>query len=225
MTLSKVTLPQREILILVLLACVTTPVFWLTNLDREIAGLFYRPDNGASEWPWQKWWLWDFLYRYAPVFTLSIAIGAFLIAVLGYLSPKLISLRRPAIYILLVIALGPGLVVNLIFKDHWGRPRPVHVGEFGGQLNYIPPLEIGDTDDKSFPCGHCSVGYMFFALYFLSRKRKAFYLTITLSLAMLMALTRMTAGGHFISDILWSGYLVFLVAWVLYYGWYVRKSI
>ncbi|NBV75853.1 MAG: PAP2 family protein, partial [Methylococcaceae bacterium] len=33
---------------------------------------------------------------------------------------------------------------------------------------------------------------------------------------------RMAAGGHFLSDILWSGYLVFLVAYGLYYGWYRR---
>jgi membrane-associated PAP2 superfamily phosphatase len=39
-----------------------------------------------------------------------------------------------------------------------------------------------------------------------------------------MGFTRMTSGGHFLSDILWSGYLVFLVAFLLYYGWYNRDS-
>jgi lipid A 4'-phosphatase len=32
--------------------------------------------------------------------------------------------RRAAIFLLLALALGPGLLVNTVFKDHWGRARP-----------------------------------------------------------------------------------------------------
>jgi membrane-associated PAP2 superfamily phosphatase len=130
--------------------------------------------------------------------------------------------RKPALYLLLVTALGPGLVVNLVFKDHWGRPRPVHMVEFGGGHHYVPPLKIANTNEKSFTCGHCSVSFIAFAFYFLARKRKILYFALTILFGLAMGLTRMSAGGHFVSDILWSGYLVFLVAWLLYYGWYVR---
>jgi membrane-associated PAP2 superfamily phosphatase len=95
--------------------------------------------------------------------------------------------------------------------------------EFGGHHEYIPPLQLGHTGEKSFTCGHCSVGFAFFALYFLSRKRKDFYLALTVVFGLTLGLTRMSAGGHFLSDILWSGYLVFFVAWVVYYGWYDRS--
>jgi membrane-associated PAP2 superfamily phosphatase len=209
-----------ELLILLILICVSTPIFWLTDLDQQVAALFYRPGNGANIWPWQHGWLWDNLFRYATLFTVSIAVGALIIAISGYVSPKLMPLQRPSVFIVLVILLGPGLVVNLVFKNHWGRPRPLHTSEFGGQYSYLPPLKIGNTPDKSFPCGHCSVGYMFFTLYFLSKKRKFFYFSLTMLFALMMAFTRMTAGGHFLSDILWSGYLVFFVAWFVYYGWY-----
>jgi lipid A 4'-phosphatase len=124
----------------------------------------------------------------------------------------------------LVVLIGPGLLVNLIVKDHWGRPRPMHVQQFGGEFKYIPPLKLGDTPDKSFVCGHCSVGYSFFALYFLAQNYKTVYFILTLCLAWILGLSRMSAGGHFLSDILWSGYLVFLVAFALYYGWYNRES-
>ncbi|MDO9106223.1 MAG: phosphatase PAP2 family protein [Methylovulum sp.] len=214
----------RELSILVVLMGITTPIFWVTDLDRRAAALFYLPDGGVNVWPWQHWWLWDYLFRYGDLFAVVVAAGALLVALASYAIAAAIPWRRPALYIVLVIALGPGLVVNLVFKDHWGRPRPVHVSEFGGSYHYIPPLQIGDTRDKSFPCGHCSVGYMFFALYFLSRKRKAFYFVLTLVLALMMALARMSAGGHFLSDILWSGYLVFLLAWLVYYGWYERTT-
>lgn len=213
-----------ELLILLILVGLTTPVFWLTDLDLQIAAFFYQPGDGNVVWPWQDWWLWRLLFRYTDAFIRIAAIAALLVWLAGYWRPKFKHLQRPALYILLVIALGPGLVVNLVFKDHWGRPRPVHISDFGGQHSYVPPLEIGHTSDKSFPCGHCSAGYAFFALYFLSRKRKVFYFILTMAIALTLGLTRMSAGGHFISDVLWSGYLVFFVAWLIYYGWYERDS-
>ena len=224
MTLSSLKLHQREILILVGLVFITTPIFWLTDIDGQAAAFFYRPYGGEGDWPMQNWWLWLWLYRFAPVLSVATLMGALLIIAMSYFLPRFITWRRPALYIFMVIALGPGLVINFVFKDHWGRPRPVHIGEFGGKYNYIPPLQKGNTEDKSFPCGHCTVGYMFFALYFLSRKRKSLYFMLTLFFALMIAVARMSAGGHFISDILWSGYLVFLVAWLLYYGWYVKKA-
>ncbi len=223
MTLSKLELRQRELIVLFGLICFTTPVFWLTNLDWQAAALFYSAGKTGNPWPWRDWWLWDALYRYAPLISASILVGALLVVLLSFVLSSLLAWRKPALYIVMVIALGPGLVVNLVFKDHWGRPRPVHINGFGGQYAYVPPLLKGHTDDKSFPCGHCTIGYMFFALYFLSRKRKRFYLTLSLVFAVMMALARMSAGGHFVSDVLWSGYLVFFVAWMLYYGWYVRQ--
>ena len=226
MIFSKLDRRWTELLILLVLVGVTTPIFWLTDIDREVAALFYRPGQGGGKaWPWQHVWLLGHLFRYATVFTVSMGVAALLLALSGYFWPTLKKWQKPALFIVLVIALGPGLVVNLVFKDHWGRPRPVHITEFGGEYAYVPPLKIGNTPDKSFPCGHCSVGFMFFALYFLSLKRKAFYFMLTMLFALLMAVTRMTAGGHFISDILWSGYLVFLVTWLVYYGWYARNSI
>ena len=213
---------RREIAILVVLVCLTTPVFWLTDLDLKLASFFYHENTQANPWIWQNWWLCRLLYRYAYDFTLLVAIGCVIIILVSYFLPNLTVLRRPATYLLLVIAIGPGLVVNLIFKDHWGRPRPAHVTAFGGPHHYIPPLQIGSTGEKSFTCGHCSVGFAMFGMFFLSKKRKKFYFALTLCLGGILGLTRMSAGGHFVSDILWSGYLVFFVAWLLYYEWYEK---
>ncbi|MFA5983447.1 MAG: phosphatase PAP2 family protein [Methylococcaceae bacterium] len=214
----------QELFILLALAVLTTPVFWLTDLDRQAAALFHQAGTQGNPWPNQHWWLWRYLYEYAFTATIMVAVIALLLAVFSHKFAVLMPYKKPALYILLVIVLGPGLMINLIFKDHWGRPRPVHITDFGGQYQYIPPLQIGHTPEKSFPCGHCSVGYLLFTLYFLSSKRKALYFGIALGLAMVLAITRMSAGGHFVSDILWSGYLVFFVAWLVYYSWYVRGS-
>ncbi|MBD9356452.1 phosphatase PAP2 family protein [Methylomonas albis] len=218
----KIRRARNELLLVLILAALTTLLFWLTDLDLRLAALFYHPENPSDVWPTQHWWPLKLLYDYAFPFTMWSGVIALAVYVLSHFHAYTQRFRRKALYILLVIALGPGLVVNLIVKDHWGRPRPVHVSEFGGQYPYVPPAKFGHTLDKSFVCGHCSVGYAFFALYFLSQNHKALYFLLTIVLAWTLGFTRMTSGGHFASDILWSGYLVFLVAYALYYGWYVR---
>ena len=60
---------------------------------------------------------------------------------IAFFSRKLMGLGLAAwAYVALCAAVGPGLVANLGFKDHWGRARPVHVTEFGGTKQFTPPL-------------------------------------------------------------------------------------
>jgi membrane-associated PAP2 superfamily phosphatase len=216
---------KRDLWVVCFFMLTTTLLFWLTNLDIQLAGLFYHPGHSETAWPYQYWWPLKILYDFAFPVTVIAGLAALVVYILGHFHSFTRRFRRRALYILLVIAIGPGLVVNLVFKDHWGRPRPLHIEQFGGQYVYVPPLKIAETPDKSFVCGHCSVGYVFFVMYFLSQNHKVFYMILTLTLAWIMGFTRMTSGGHFVSDILWSGYLMFLVAYALYYGWFVRKSL
>lgn len=214
-----------ELLVVSLLAFITTLSFWLTDWDIRLAALFYHPETPQDPWSLQHAWLLKQLFDYAFGFTIVAAVLALLVYALSFKLPALRRWRRQVLYVVLVIAIGPGLLVNLVLKDHWGRPRPVHIAEFGGELQYIPPVKIGHTQDKSFVCGHCSVGYSFVVLYFLAQQYQLLYLLLAVSLGWLMGFTRMSAGGHFVSDILWSGYVVFLVAFALYYGWFVREPL
>ncbi len=211
-----------EFVTVLLLALATTLLFWSTDLDLYLASTFFHPENAGDPWPLQHWWPLKLLYDYAFPFTVLSGTIALAVYIASHFHVHSQRFRRKALYILLVILIGPGLVVNLIVKDHWGRPRPLHVSQFGGEHTYVPPAKFGHTPDKSFVCGHCSVGYVFFVLYFLSQNHKLVYFLLTLIIAWTLGFTRMTSGGHFASDILWSGYLVFLVAYALYYGWYIR---
>ena len=59
-----------------------------------------------------------------------VCIGLFLTRYLPWRLPTLPG--RPVLCLTLSLIVGPGILVNLILKDHWGRPRPVHVTMFGG---------------------------------------------------------------------------------------------
>jgi lipid A 4'-phosphatase len=220
-------LPRRakiELGVLMLLMSTTTALFWLSDWDIRVAEYFYNAAEPKQPWPLKTVWLVKPIYDYAFAVIFAFGCCALLTVLASYRFALIRRFRKSAFYVLLVILLGPGLMVNLVFKDHWGRPRPLHISELGGQYAYVPPLQFGDTPDKSFVCGHCSVGYAAFAVYFLAQEWLLAYALLAAGLGLLIGWTRMAVGGHFLSDVLWSGYTVFLVAYLLFYGWYARDS-
>jgi lipid A 4'-phosphatase len=133
---------------------------------------------------------------------------------------------RVAVYIILCVAIGPGLLVNEVFKNNWGRARPVQIEEFGGTKKYSPPLTPSNQCPKncSFTSGDASVGFVLVALAFLARKRRGLWIALAMSTGLLIGLVRIVQGAHFFSDVLYSGILVYGSARALHYLIIVRGS-
>jgi len=209
-----------ELVTLGALAAVSTVIFSVTGLDLTAARLFYHPEQ-ADPWPVAARPLWSLFYRSAPWVTGSLAVAGAALLVSGVLRRGSGRLRMYGLFILLCVAIGPGLIVNGILKDHWGRPRPRQVVELGGRLEYAPPLLPAPAHGKSFPCGHCSVGYLYAAGWWLWRRHRPRWAAVSLAvgavLGTLLGIGRMAAGGHFLSDVVWSGLIALGVAHALYY--------
>ncbi len=127
--------------------------------------------------------------------------------------------RRPAaLFLALSMLLGPGLMVNYVFKDHWGRARPAQIEEFGGNAHFTPPWVISNQCDKncSFVCGHCSVGFALLAIAFVSRRPRV-WLFGAIATGATLGLMRIGQGGHFLSDVLFSFFVVFFTIWGLHH--------
>jgi lipid A 4'-phosphatase len=114
------------------------------------------------------------------------------------------------------LAAGPGLVANLVLKDHWGRARPAQVIEFGGTKRFTPPLVIANQCRRncSFVSGEASSTYIVFyaaaALFPLWSAALAIAGTVA---GLATGLIRMAQGAHFLSDIVFAG--VFMALTVL----------
>jgi len=208
-----------ERIVFCVFALLTLPVFWFTSLDITLQRFFY--DAGLENvWFLEKHPLALFFYHSAPVFVGILGVSALALIVSGVVYENRLRHLTYGVFVFLTVALGPGLVVNGIFKNNWGRPRPVQIHEFGGDRGYLPPLQMGSYEDsKSFPCGHCSVGFALAAFWFLLRRqypvRACAILILSLIIGLAMGVGRMAAGGHFFSDTLWSFIFVYGVMLVL----------
>jgi len=197
---------------------VVTGVFDYWDLDRRISSIFYTDSagwflNGKPPWSW--------LYHYGTIPGVVLTAGSLVLLVAGVVRPRYRPWRRYALLVFLTALIGGGLIVNSVLKPFWGRPRPGQVTEFGGQWEYRSPLQPGvPGKGQSFPCGHCTMGYIFVTLFFLRRHSpRLAYLggAFGILYGVLVSVGRVVEGGHFPTDTVWSLGIILLVAGVSYY--------
>jgi lipid A 4'-phosphatase len=188
------------------------------GIDLWMSGLFFSPEAGF--YLKDSWWA-VAIYDSIPIIAISVGVGALLVLAVN------LSRKRQAgplsnrflLFTLAALAIGPGLVVNAGFKDHWGRARPRDVTEFSGQKRFTPALQPTDQCGRncSFVAGHPSVVFWLAALGFAAstRKRRIRIFLAAAALGLVAGFGRIVQGGHFLSDVIFSGLTVFTVVWVL----------
>lgn len=109
------------------------------------------------------------------------------------------------------LLLGPVIVVNGVFKDHWDRARPRQVVEFGGSQKFTPAWVISDQCRRncSFTSGHAAAGFSFVVAHFVAASR--IWLWIGVIFGGITGLTRIVVGAHFLSDVIFSFFIVYLI--------------
>jgi lipid A 4'-phosphatase len=211
-----------ELLVPLGLAAAGNLLFLLTDLDLRLQRPLFRPD-APDPWPLAGQPPWHHLYHFACIPAALVGFGALGYLLRSALRPGVHRWRPHALFLALSLALGPALVVNGVFKDHWGRPRPRRVQTLGGDLPFRPVWVKGNREEgKSFPCGHASIGFYLSAFYFLFRRRRPALAAASLAGAVafgaLVGYGRMAAGAHFASDVLWAALFVWFVQWTLYHA-------
>ncbi|CAA7626148.1 Superfamily protein [Candidatus Terasakiella magnetica] len=200
---------------LVLLA----PLVLFPQIDLWASGLFYLPERQV--FLMRSHPLGDFTRKTLPIFLFAAAAVVALAGAGARLSrrSRLFGISpRGALFVVASLALGPGLIVNLILKDYWGRPRPSTIAQFGGPNVYTSALlpSAQCADNCSFPSGHAALGFWTLALALLvplSRRRPAVAAAVVFGGG--MGVMRIAQGGHFLSDVAFSGVIVIgLTLWL-----------
>ena len=195
------------------LACLCT----FTDIDLRLSSPFYTVSQG---WYLTRTAPWSWLYDYGEYPAILLSIVAFLILVGSVWRLQWRSYRRLCLFLVLAVALGPGLAVNGILKPLWGRPRPRHIERFDGTATYRAWWQPGGPGTgTSFPSGHAAMGFVLVAGVMLVPCRRAglrrvLFISV-FGYGGLLGVTRIVQGGHFLSDVLGSGGVVILVVYGL----------
>lgn len=160
-----------------------------------------------------------FFYKSVPVVVTTLAVGSITIFLYNQVTKNnfLSITKRKILYIVLVLALAPGLIVNATFKENWGRARPAEIKQFGGDKTFTPAFVLSNQKGNSFSSGHGSAAFSILGFALLMRKRKKLWITLALTYGVAVSFARIIGGGHFLSDNVTSFFIVYITTHILYY--------
>ena len=201
------------------------PVLWLSlfvltslffylfpEVDLYVARMFYDESSGfyMNETPLVQ--ITYDIFKHMPKLLLPLML-VFLL--LGVKSSYCKIRRHLCLFALVSLLVGPGIIVHNVFKDQWDRARPRHLVEFGGDKQFTPAWVISDQCDRncSFVSGHAAMGFYFMILGWLMGSRRWFYIGLAIGAG--VGMIRVLQGGHFLSDSILAGFMVYWTIWLM----------
>ncbi len=187
------------------------------RLDIEISALFYNRQKDLFVVNSQSWALG---LRAGARWLITLILAPACLAIIGKLimpRRRMLVGSRAAVFLIVTMALGPGLLTNVILKDHWGRARPIDIAEFGGPLHFTPWWDPrGDCPTNcSYIAGEPSGGFWTLAPAALAPPQwRALAYGAALAFGAAIGVLRIAGGGHFFTDVAFAGIFMFILIWV-----------
>ncbi|SNB65772.1 Membrane-associated enzyme, PAP2 (acid phosphatase) superfamily [Rhodoblastus acidophilus] len=214
--------PKSTLVLVAFLTLAGLALFaWAPELDLAVAGLFFKDGAFvAASTPAGDVWrrvFWD-----APYAALAICLVGYVLRRSGR------SMRGPdgraTIFLIATLALGPGLLLNGVLKEHTGRPRPVQTDQFGGDWTFRPYYRIDGAcpSNCSFASGEAGTSAWTLAPALLApTPARPYAVAAALALTAATGALRMAYGGHYLSDVTLAALFTILVV-LGGYCWYAR---
>jgi membrane-associated phospholipid phosphatase len=217
--------PAVALLMLAITAALSLLFFVWPGIDLAVSRTFLNAEN-------------IFVLRDDPIATavrrivpLTEAIGVLLLlgGIAGLFTDKVRRFVAPkaAFFFVACLIVAPGLLVNTVLKDQWGRPRPNQVAE----LNQPPAREhqkvwvVSDQCERncSFVSGDVSIAFTWLAAApFVAAVYRRRVIGGIVAVGLVVAAVRVGQGGHFLSDVTLSACLTYLAIFALYRAFYGR---
>ena len=189
--------------------------------DIAISSYFYVPGEGFIYA--KKQWV-ELIFRSIPIITIVFTSCLVLFAGTKFFlsENKRDILKSPMIFLLIALALGPGLSVNFILKENFGRARPSHVVELGGTKTFTRAGHYTDQcmTNCSFSSGHASMGFYFTSFSYIAPApyQAAVFVAGTV-FGGVVGMGRIIQGGHFCSDVIFSFLVIMLMNEISFRIW------
>lgn len=196
------------------------------ELDLAISARFFDPAENAFPLRSTAW------IRHtrdlAQIILIALSLPAVIALVLKLLLPHrpMLIAGRAAVFLIVTLILGPGLLVNALLKEHWPRPRPVAVSEFGGRQQFTAWWDPrGDCPRNcSFVSGEGSSAFWTIAPAIVTPPAwRATAVAAAVVYAATLSSLRLAVGAHFFTDLVFAAFFTFLIIWIVY-RWLYRGS-
>ena len=206
---------------LIITAFLTFLLVLFPEVDISFSQLFFSEESGFL---YQENFLVYQLYALLPLLTklfILVCLLYLVYLVVKYRSYKRI-MRSGVFFLVIAAEISPGLVVNEVFKENFGRARPRHIEEFNGKREFTGAFTMSDQCKRncSFSSGHAAMGYFLTAIAYTTNLLyfNRIYL-IGIVFGSLVGLSRIVMGGHFLSDVLASAFVVLFLDHVIFILW------
>ncbi|MCX8093409.1 MAG: phosphatase PAP2 family protein [Candidatus Goldbacteria bacterium] len=209
----------KKISIHLFILFILTLPFWFSNLDILFSSFFYNRTSG--------WYLFNnkiivLLYKYGTYPAIIFSVFFIFVLTLQKIFKSGENLKKIAVVFLITLIFAPGVIINVLLKNYTGRPRPREIVEFNGKWEYKKVLQLGQPGrGYSFPCGHCSMGFIFCSVYFVLRNKRKILANVSLWMGIIygiiMGIGRIAQGAHFLSDVIWAGGITIITSETVYY--------
>ncbi|HSG93530.1 MAG TPA: phosphatase PAP2 family protein [Methylotenera sp.] len=159
----------------------------------------------------------------------ATALASLALALCSYRLSSLNEYRQSLLWVFAGMVISTTAVS--VFKHYSVHGCPWDIVLYGGRLPLLdlftsPPA--GTEAGACFPAGHPSGGFALMTFYFAFMHKKPRFsvlmLWIGMFMGLLMGLVQVMRGAHFLSHVLWSGWLVWMVLLALYWLWPLKKS-
>jgi undecaprenyl-diphosphatase len=158
--------------------------------DQVMLLVMRTPGNPTK--PWGPRWLEGFGRNVTALGSAEV-LTLVTLAVLGVLLLQ----GKIGVMVMVVTAVGGGMLLSIALKEHFDRPRPALV---------LPGVL---SEDASFPSGHAmhaAVGYLTLGIVLAGmqpqRRLKVYVLVLAIGLILLIGLSRVYLGAHWPTDVL-----------------------
>jgi len=216
---------KHLVLVLIFAFFCAVVFFCFPQIDLYISSLFYDNQIGFKDRTYYLenfdplMLLWDYFAGWAVPFLFIVFLITWTVKI--YRKEKSIHYKNyiAIIYIVLSTLIGPISLVYIMKDQIFCRARPYTIKEFDGNKQFTRAFELSNqcAQKCSFVSGHTAVIFtlLSFAFFIEERKKRKLTTLAIILFGLFIGLGRISFGMHFASDIVFAGFLIYIVLYVM----------